>query len=228
MSGASPASVPPLGLLQEAPKAAVERARWWERHLVEVELGLPADADPGATPRPGYDTDLTTLPKREQTKAAELTAFGQQVSVRTIRRRRGPTRRQGCGGWSISGRSNRHHRPAASTNVSCSRRGRRWPSRPRLRPGPADGCRGSAAFLDVLSAAGWSGHRRASVRGGHHPPVAGQPPGRPVSVRVCVGLRSWRRRCAASRPDSYQPAGGPSRPAHLPAAVPSYRPGRCA
>jgi hypothetical protein len=89
LSGASPASVPPSGLLQEAPKAAVERARWWERHLVEVELGLPADADPGATPRPGYDTDLTTLPKREQTKAAELTAFGQQVSVRTIRRRRG-------------------------------------------------------------------------------------------------------------------------------------------
>jgi hypothetical protein len=55
-------------------------------------------------------------------------------------------------------------------------------------------------------------------------PVADSGPG--ISVRVCVGLRSWRRRCAASRPDSYLPAGGPSRPAHLPAAVPSYRP-RC-
>lgn len=84
LSGAALVSLPPLGLRE----AAVERARWWERHLTEVETGLPAGAEPDATPRPGYDPDLTTLAEREQAKAAELTARGHQVSVRTIRRRR--------------------------------------------------------------------------------------------------------------------------------------------
>jgi Mu transposase, C-terminal len=88
LSGSGPASLPPLGLLEAASAAAVERARWWERHLVEVETGLPPDAEPAARPRPGYDPAQTTLIEREQAKAAELSALGQRVSHRTLRRRR--------------------------------------------------------------------------------------------------------------------------------------------
>lgn len=55
LSGSGPVCLPPLSLLDAAPAAVVERARWWERHLVEVQTGLPADAEPGAIPRPGYD-----------------------------------------------------------------------------------------------------------------------------------------------------------------------------
>lgn len=88
LSGAAPVSLPPLGLLEAAPKPAVERARWWEQHLSEVESGVPAGAEPNATPRPGYDPERTTLAEREQTKADELTTLGRQVSVRTIRRKR--------------------------------------------------------------------------------------------------------------------------------------------
>jgi putative transposase len=88
LSGSRPVSLPPLGLLDAAPAAVVEQARWWERHIVEVEIGLPPDAGPGATPRPGYDPRQHTLAEREQAKAAELTALGHEVSHRTIRRRR--------------------------------------------------------------------------------------------------------------------------------------------
>lgn len=88
LCGSRPVCLPPLGLLDAAPAAVVERARWWERHLVEVQTGLPADAEPGAIPRPGYDPAKHTLAEREQTKADELTALGHAVSHRTIRRRR--------------------------------------------------------------------------------------------------------------------------------------------
>jgi transposase InsO family protein len=88
LSGSGPVCLPPLGLLDAAPAAVVERARWWERHLVEVETGLPPNAEPGATPRPGYDPAEHTLVEREQAKAVELTALGHAVSHRTIRRRR--------------------------------------------------------------------------------------------------------------------------------------------
>ena len=88
LSGGGLVSLPPLGLLDAAPPGVVQQARWWERHLVEVETGLPPDAKPGAVPRPGYDPRQSTLAEREQRKVAELTALGQEVSHRTLRRRR--------------------------------------------------------------------------------------------------------------------------------------------
>ncbi len=88
LSGAASVSLLPLGLLEAAPTPAVERARWWERHLSEVQTGLSTSAEPHATPRPGYEPERTTLAEREQTKADELTTLGQQISVRTIRRKR--------------------------------------------------------------------------------------------------------------------------------------------
>lgn len=82
------ASLRPLALLEALPRPALDQARWWERHVVEVETGLTPDADPSATPRPGYDLARYSLAQREEAKAAELTALGHDVSRSTIRRRR--------------------------------------------------------------------------------------------------------------------------------------------
>jgi hypothetical protein len=53
LAGGGPASLPPLSLLAAAPPTVAEQARWWERHVVEVQTGLPPDAEPGTSPRPG-------------------------------------------------------------------------------------------------------------------------------------------------------------------------------
>src|SRR6266851_3630069 len=37
------------------PPEAVERARWWEGHIIEVVNGTPPDAPAGTPPRPAYD-----------------------------------------------------------------------------------------------------------------------------------------------------------------------------
>ncbi len=82
------APVPPAGLLDGLPAAAVERALWWEGHVVEVLHGLAPDAPAGAAPRPEYDPARWSLSRREQAKAAELAAAGHQVSASTVKHRR--------------------------------------------------------------------------------------------------------------------------------------------
>jgi hypothetical protein len=49
--------------------ALLAGARDWERHVVEVETGLPPDADPGTAPRPEYDPAARTVAQRTQAKA---------------------------------------------------------------------------------------------------------------------------------------------------------------
>lgn len=83
-----PSRLPPLALLDAVPRPALEQARWWERHVLEVETGLPRDAAVDATARSGYDPEQFTLAQREEVKAGELTALGHDVSRSTIRRRR--------------------------------------------------------------------------------------------------------------------------------------------
>ena len=40
-----PAAVlPPQGLLDSLPAEAVDQARWWERHIIEVITGVPPEA----------------------------------------------------------------------------------------------------------------------------------------------------------------------------------------
>jgi hypothetical protein len=51
---ATPA-LPPFALLDGLPESVVQRARRWERHVVEVETGLPPDAPSGAEPRPEFN-----------------------------------------------------------------------------------------------------------------------------------------------------------------------------
>jgi len=83
-----PAPLPPEGLLDGLPAAVTDRARWLEAHLAEVVSGLPADAGPGAVPRPEYDRAVTSLRQREIAKAAELRLDGHEVPLRTLQRLR--------------------------------------------------------------------------------------------------------------------------------------------
>jgi len=91
----SPAALPPVSPLDGLPEDAVREALWWERHMVEVLRGLPPDSPPGAAPKPEYDPRLVSLTRREQAKAAELTAAGKRVTASAVKQRR---RRYQAGG----------------------------------------------------------------------------------------------------------------------------------
>jgi putative transposase len=91
---------PPLSAaaLGGVPRGAVEEALRWERHVVEVLTGIPPDAPPGTAARPGYDPAAFTLAQREQAKAAELTAAGEKVTARTVKRKRRRYQARGVAG----------------------------------------------------------------------------------------------------------------------------------
>jgi len=114
--GAGPrARLNPMGLLESLPGKVAGAAREWERHLVEVETGLPPDAPPGARPRPEYDLAARSLAEREQAKAAELTAAGASTSLRTVQRMRRRYREQGLWGL-VDARYARRARPTGNVD----------------------------------------------------------------------------------------------------------------
>ncbi|MEV7708279.1 Mu transposase C-terminal domain-containing protein [Streptomyces sp. NPDC088270] len=99
----------PSGLLATLPESVQEAAREWERHMVEIETGLPFGAAPGTPPRPGYDPAAFSLMERMAAKAREL-----GVTVRTVQSRRSRYVRQGVWGlvdqrttqtWEATGRA---------------------------------------------------------------------------------------------------------------------------
>jgi transposase InsO family protein len=96
-SGQGPA-IPPFALIDAVAGPAVDRARFWESHVLEVITGLPADAAEGQEPRPEYDPRLRLLGEREAAKLAELAAAGEQVSARTLVRMRKRYESQGVWG----------------------------------------------------------------------------------------------------------------------------------
>ncbi|WP_246144331.1 hypothetical protein [Actinacidiphila oryziradicis] len=75
-------------LLDHLPGPVAERALWWQRHLVELLTGLPPDAPAGARLRSEYNPALHSLAERERAKAAELVALGEEVTARTVKRKR--------------------------------------------------------------------------------------------------------------------------------------------
>lgn len=75
-------------LLGHLPKEVADRALWWQRHLIELLTGLPPDGPAGIQPRPEYDPAARSLAERERAKAAELTALGEEISARTVKRKR--------------------------------------------------------------------------------------------------------------------------------------------
>jgi putative transposase len=48
-----PAALPPRGLLDSLPAEAVDQARWWEGHIIEVITGVPPEAGKGGRARAG-------------------------------------------------------------------------------------------------------------------------------------------------------------------------------
>jgi putative transposase len=86
VEGATAPTIEPFGLLEGLPDEVVARARDWEAHLLEVITGWANGTNPPA--RAGYEPDRTTVQRRDEVKAAELTAAGRQVSTRTVRRLR--------------------------------------------------------------------------------------------------------------------------------------------
>jgi hypothetical protein len=87
--------MPQVSVLDGLSQDAVQEARWWQRHIVEVLTGVPAGAEEGAVPRPEYDPAVSTLTRREQAKAAELTAAGHPVTASAIAKRRRRYQEQG-------------------------------------------------------------------------------------------------------------------------------------
>jgi hypothetical protein len=87
--------MPAVAVLDGLPGKAVQEALWWQRHIVEVLLGVPPDAEEGTVPRPEYDPAVFTLTRREQAKAAELTSAGHPVTASAIAKRRRRYQEQG-------------------------------------------------------------------------------------------------------------------------------------
>jgi putative transposase len=87
--------LPARGVLEGLSPEAVEKACWWERHVVEVLHGVPPDAGRGAVPRPEYDPDRTSLRQRETSKLAELARTGSTVPLSSFQRMRRAYERQG-------------------------------------------------------------------------------------------------------------------------------------
>ncbi|MCX4430250.1 hypothetical protein [Streptomyces mirabilis] len=96
----SPATgVQPWGLLESVPERERERALAWQRHIREIETGLPGGPGSVGMPRPEYDPQRQSMAEREQDKADELTRLGwPKVSRATVRRMRARYRDQGLWG----------------------------------------------------------------------------------------------------------------------------------
>ncbi|MEU9376037.1 Mu transposase C-terminal domain-containing protein [Streptomyces sp. NPDC048255] len=95
----APQAAPQWGLFETAPAAAREKALAWQRHVREVECGLPGGPGSEGVVREQYDPERHTLAEREQAKAQELTALGfGRVSRTTVQRMRLDYRKQGLWG----------------------------------------------------------------------------------------------------------------------------------
>ena len=104
------ARVTPSGLLDALPEKVAAAAREWERHLAEVETGLPPGAEPGTAPEPEFDPLARTLTERAQAKADEL-----GVTLRTVQRMLRGYRDQGLWGL-VDTRHARRARPTGNVD----------------------------------------------------------------------------------------------------------------
>ena len=93
------------------PPEAVEQARWWEAHIIEVVDGTRPDAPAGTPPRPAYDVERTSLRERELAKAAELSTPERPVAASTVKHRRQRWEAEGLPGL-VDRRVTRRRSPA--------------------------------------------------------------------------------------------------------------------
>lgn len=87
-------AVPSAGVLEGLSDKAVERAEWWQRHLVELLTGRPSE-DPHGPVRAEYDPAVRSLRQRELAKIAELSAAGTAVSLTVVQDMRARFEREG-------------------------------------------------------------------------------------------------------------------------------------
>ena len=73
----------------------MSRCSTWQRHIREIETGLPGGPGRAGMPRDEYNPQRFTLAEREHAKAAELAALGWTVSRATVQRRRIAYHKQG-------------------------------------------------------------------------------------------------------------------------------------
>jgi hypothetical protein len=102
---ASSASLPPQGLLDGLPEDVADKARWWERHLVEILTGLPTDSGPAAIPKPEYDIAATTVRQREPAKVTELKPMAGRSRSARCSGCGWPMKPRGSGDWSATSQS---------------------------------------------------------------------------------------------------------------------------
>ncbi|WP_405763991.1 DDE-type integrase/transposase/recombinase [Streptomyces sp. NBC_00080] len=104
------------GLLESVPARERERALAWQRHIREIETGLPDGPGSAGMPRPAYDPQRTSMAEREQAKADELAQLGwPRVSRATVRRMR--ARYHGQGLWGLIPR----RKPSSATGQADER-----------------------------------------------------------------------------------------------------------
>ena len=103
-------AMPQVSGLDDLSGEVVQEALRWQRHIVEVLRGVPPDAEEGTVPRPEYDPAVFSLTRREQAKAAELTAAGHPVTASAIAKRRRRYQEQGLLGM-IDGRAGKQMPP---------------------------------------------------------------------------------------------------------------------
>ena len=136
------APLPPQGLLDSLPGQAVDQARWWEQHIVEVITGLPPEAGRGVVPRLEYDLTVRTLRQREIAKVGELKAQRAPCAAEHV-----PAAPAGAMSWGFWGlvdpRVSRWLSAAGRSMSGCCRRSaRRWPRRRTGPRGRSPGCSG--------------------------------------------------------------------------------------
>lgn len=113
------APLPPRGVLEGLPVEVVDKAEWWERHLVELLTGVAPTAAAGSTARPEYDPLRATLRQREISKIEELAAEGHRVALSTLQRMRRRYQAQGLLGL-VDGRITRSGATTVDERVSAA------------------------------------------------------------------------------------------------------------
>jgi putative transposase len=86
-------AVEPFGVLDGLGPEVLAAAKELERHLIELETGLPHDSPEGALPRPQFDPRVRGIGQRIEAKAAEL-----GLAERTLRKKRSNYAAQGLWG----------------------------------------------------------------------------------------------------------------------------------
>lgn len=106
-----PLPVPLPRGVEGLPADLVDRALWWEGHLLEVLRGSAE----GTSPRPGYDPAAFSLARREGRKAEELAAAGFPVTARSVKHYRQRYQAAGLRGL-IDGRIDKRMPPFGRTD----------------------------------------------------------------------------------------------------------------